>query len=282
MEDGTLREVNEGGTPQGGIISPLLANIYLHYALDLWVVFMEEEQAARRDVLRALRNDFVMGFQSEQDVRAMRAGAGRGARPFGHVRIGATPRQDARDSSALCRQGRRPQGNGRRGNRDVRLPRLHAHTARRRRTGASGCSARPISKRMRAKLAAGQRPTAGGAGISPSRNRADRWQAWCEGTSPTTPCPATAQPSGPSATRRCDTGSGRCGAAASDTRLTWKRMDRLAARWLPPARILHPFPTRALRRHAPKAGAQCGSPARWDLRGGPPARAVPTAIAVVR
>src|SRR5260370_20383892 len=37
-----------------------------------------------------------------------------------------------------------------------------------------------------------------------------------------------------------------------------------------------PIPAGALRRHAPKAGAQCGSSARWDLCGGPPARAVPT------
>jgi hypothetical protein len=37
------------------------------------------------------------------------------------------------------------------------------------------------------------------------------------------------------------------------------------------------IPAGALRRHAPKAGAQCGSSARWDLCGGPPARAVPTA-----
>ena len=37
------------------------------------------------------------------------------------------------------------------------------------------------------------------------------------------------------------------------------------------------IPASALRRHAPKVGAQCGSPARWDLCGGPPARAVPTA-----
>jgi hypothetical protein len=37
------------------------------------------------------------------------------------------------------------------------------------------------------------------------------------------------------------------------------------------------IPAGALRRHAPKAGAQCGNPARWDLCGGPPARAVPTA-----
>src|SRR5581483_23053 len=38
-----------------------------------------------------------------------------------------------------------------------------------------------------------------------------------------------------------------------------------------------PPPRTALRRQIPIAGAQCGNPARWDLRGGPPARAVPTA-----
>ncbi len=38
-----------------------------------------------------------------------------------------------------------------------------------------------------------------------------------------------------------------------------------------------PLPRSALRRHTPKVGAQCGNPARWDLRGGPPVRAVPTA-----
>ena len=54
-------------------------------------------------------------------------------------------------------------------------------------------------------------------------------------------------------------------------------MDRLATRWLPPARVLHPFPDVRFA-PGPKAGAQCGSPARWDLCGGPPARAVPTAI----
>jgi hypothetical protein len=40
------------------------------------------------------------------------------------------------------------------------------------------------------------------------------------------------------------------------------------------------IPASALRRHAPKVGAQCGNSARWDLCGGPPARAVPTATAL--
>ena len=38
------------------------------------------------------------------------------------------------------------------------------------------------------------------------------------------------------------TGCTRCGVAASATASTWKRMDRLLARWLPPSRILHPYP----------------------------------------
>ena len=58
-----------------------------------------------------------------------------------------------------------------------------------------------ISKRMRAKLARGERPSSGGAGISPSPSRADGWPAWCAGTWPTTPCPATPTRWRPSATR---------------------------------------------------------------------------------
>jgi len=44
MEHGKLHVVQEG-TPQGGIISPLLANIYLHYVLDLWVQSWRKKQA---------------------------------------------------------------------------------------------------------------------------------------------------------------------------------------------------------------------------------------------
>ena len=65
-------------------------------------------------------------------------------------------------------------------------------------------------------------------------------------------------------------------------RVDWTRMNRIVTRWLPPIRITHPFPEAALRRQPPKVGAQCGSPARWDLRGGPPARAVPTRSTVLK
>jgi group II intron reverse transcriptase/maturase len=57
------------GSPQGGVISPLLANVYLHYVLDLW---FEEEVVPRlkgRAFLIRYADDFVMGFACEQDAR---------------------------------------------------------------------------------------------------------------------------------------------------------------------------------------------------------------------
>jgi hypothetical protein len=64
------------------------------------------------------------------------------------------------------------------------------------------------------------------------------------------------------------------------SQLPWTRMNRIVTRWLPPTRTLYPFPEVRFAAQLPKARAQCGSPARWDLRGGPPARAVPTATAL--
>jgi group II intron reverse transcriptase/maturase len=71
MEDGTLHAV-EAGTPQGGIISPLLSNIYLHYVLDLWVCQWRKKHARGEVYVVRYADDFVMGFQLEQDGLAAR------------------------------------------------------------------------------------------------------------------------------------------------------------------------------------------------------------------
>jgi group II intron reverse transcriptase/maturase len=70
-EDGVYR-ASERGTPQGGSISPLLANIYLHYTLDLWF-----ERRFRRSCIgyaRQIRyaDDFVVCFQRANDARRFR------------------------------------------------------------------------------------------------------------------------------------------------------------------------------------------------------------------
>jgi RNA-directed DNA polymerase len=63
----------ERGTPQGAGISPLLANIFLHYALDLWVHQWRQRHARGRVVIVRYADDFVMGFEEGADARRMRA-----------------------------------------------------------------------------------------------------------------------------------------------------------------------------------------------------------------
>lgn len=72
MEEGKLHAV-EAGTPQGGVISPLLANVYLHYVLDLWAHQWRKRSARGEVRLVRYADDVVMCFQYEQDARAMRA-----------------------------------------------------------------------------------------------------------------------------------------------------------------------------------------------------------------
>lgn len=82
FEDGKLVEVEEG-TPQGGIISPLLANIYLHYALDLWVHHWRRRHARGEVYIVRYADDVVIGFQYESDARAMRDALGQRLATFG-------------------------------------------------------------------------------------------------------------------------------------------------------------------------------------------------------
>jgi RNA-directed DNA polymerase len=68
LEAGALSFPDQG-TPQGGVISPLLANVYLHYVLDEW--FRREVQPRLRGRAFVIRyaDDFVLGFASEADAR---------------------------------------------------------------------------------------------------------------------------------------------------------------------------------------------------------------------
>jgi RNA-directed DNA polymerase len=59
----------DAGTPQGGVISPLLANIYLHEVLDEWVEKEVKPRLEGRCFLVRYADDFVMGFSSEGDAR---------------------------------------------------------------------------------------------------------------------------------------------------------------------------------------------------------------------
>jgi RNA-directed DNA polymerase len=67
LEDGK-RVRSEVGTVQGGSISPLLANIYLHYVLDLWVQRWRQKQARADVVIVRFADDFVVGFEHREEA----------------------------------------------------------------------------------------------------------------------------------------------------------------------------------------------------------------------
>ena len=81
LKAGVLEEgawsVSEKGTPQGAVISPLLANVYLHYVFDLWAHQWRRREAAGNVVIVRYADDIVVGFENEADGRcfldAMRA-----------------------------------------------------------------------------------------------------------------------------------------------------------------------------------------------------------------
>lgn len=82
LEEGKWFQTLEG-TPQGGIISPLLANMYLHYALDLWVEGWRKRSARGEVVIVRYADDFVMGFQHESDARRFQAELAKRMAKFG-------------------------------------------------------------------------------------------------------------------------------------------------------------------------------------------------------
>lgn len=67
-EAGTLTHPTKG-TPQGGVISPMLANIFLHHVLDEWFIKDVQPRMKGRSFLIRFADDFIVGFELEEDAR---------------------------------------------------------------------------------------------------------------------------------------------------------------------------------------------------------------------
>jgi RNA-directed DNA polymerase len=68
LEDGAVT-VSGRGTGQGSVVSPLLANIYLHYVLDLWAECWRRQEATGNMIIVRYADDLVAGFEHEDDAR---------------------------------------------------------------------------------------------------------------------------------------------------------------------------------------------------------------------
>ena len=73
----------EVGTAQGSVLSPILGNIYLHYALDLWFEFEVRPRMRGRVTLIRYCDDFIIGFEREDDARRVMAVLGKRLGRFG-------------------------------------------------------------------------------------------------------------------------------------------------------------------------------------------------------
>ena len=71
------------GTPQGAVISPLYANVFLHYVLDLWIHDWRKRQAKGEVTIVRYADDFVIGFREESDARKCLAALGERLAKFG-------------------------------------------------------------------------------------------------------------------------------------------------------------------------------------------------------
>jgi len=68
LEDGVVRP-SDKGTGQGSVISPLLANIYLHYVFDLWAHRWRQREACGAMIMVRYADDIIVGFEHEDEAR---------------------------------------------------------------------------------------------------------------------------------------------------------------------------------------------------------------------
>jgi group II intron reverse transcriptase/maturase len=71
LEDGIVT-IGETGTGQGSVISPLLANVYLHYVFDLWAERWRRREATGDMILVRFADDIIVGFEHETDAHRFR------------------------------------------------------------------------------------------------------------------------------------------------------------------------------------------------------------------
>jgi len=81
--DGVELSTSESGTAQGSVLSPLLGNVFLHYVLDLWFEREVKPRLRGRATLVRYCDDFVIGFEREDDARRVMAVLGKRLGRFG-------------------------------------------------------------------------------------------------------------------------------------------------------------------------------------------------------
>jgi RNA-directed DNA polymerase len=235
VEDGKWSETVEGA-PQGASVSPLLANVYLHYVFDLWAHWWRRRYARGDVIIVRFADDFTVGFEYQEDAQRFLHDL---RERFAKFRLELHP-----DKTRLIEFGR--YAAERRRARGLGKPETFdflgfTHICGRMRDGRFWVRRITISKRMRAKLRQVKdqlvrrryRPIPEQGRWLASVVRGHRAYYAVPGNRAAVATFRT------QVTRHWHEALQR---RSQRTRINWMRMNRLATRWLPPARVVHPFP----------------------------------------
>jgi group II intron reverse transcriptase/maturase len=235
IEDGKWSETL-AGSPQGASVSPLLANVYLHYVFDLWADWWRHRRAHGDVIIVRFADDVTVGFEYEQDAQRFLSDL--------HERFAGFGLQLHPDKTRLIEFGRHAAQN--RAARGQGKPETFdflgfTHICARSKNGRFWLKRITISKRMRAKLREVKDqlklrmhepiPVQG------------RWlRSVLQGHFAYYAVPGNSDAVAAfrdHVTRHWFKALRR---RSQRTRVTWERMNRLAKRWIPPAHVKHPFP----------------------------------------
>jgi group II intron reverse transcriptase/maturase len=236
-EDGTWSKT-VAGTPQGAVISPLLANIYLHYVLDQWVKRWRDHHARGEVYIVRYADDFVMGFQYRTDAERFQVELRRRMAKFGlELHDGKTRLIEFGRYAIDNRKGR---GEGKPQTFDF-LGFTHI-CSKRRKDGRFSLKRTTNNRRLRSKIKEVRQT------LLRHRHKAvpeqGRWlRSVVQGH-----FNYYAVPGNREALDAFRTQAGHAWLHALRRRsqkgrgLTWERMKRQIMRWIPTARVLHPYP----------------------------------------
>jgi group II intron reverse transcriptase/maturase len=235
IEAGSWSDTLEG-TPQGASASPLLANVYLHYVFDLWVQQWRRSHARGDVIITRFADDFIVGFQHVGDARQFLHDLRERFAKFG---LELHP-----DKTRLIDFGR--YAAERRAARGLGKPETFdflgfTHICAKTRKGTFRLRRHTIKRRLRAKLKQVKDQLARRRHLPVPEQ--GRWLASVVRGH----LAYYAVPGNSRAISAFHRQTGRIWFRAlrrrsQRHRLIWERMERLTSRWLPPARILHPYP----------------------------------------
>ena len=232
---------SEEGTPQGGSASPLMANIFLHYVFDLWVHHWRKTKAKGDMIVVRWADDFVVGFQHRSEAERFHKEL---AERFGEFKLKLHP-----EKTRLIEFGRYAANNRKqRGKGKPETFNFLGFThicGKKRSDGMFTVIRQTISKRKRTKLGEIRKEL---------RRRMHRpvpevgkWlRSVVEGHNRYYGVPMNLQSLKTFRFQVARDWYRALRRRSQKKRLTWERMYRLIDRWLPPARIHHPYPLRRL------------------------------------